>query len=116
MEFLLMWLIWSVAVWLTATLLPGVHVKNFGSAILIAAAFGVLNFLLGWLLFTIFTIATLGLAWLLSFITHWIINAIILKLIDAFTDRLDIDGIAWTLGAAAVMALLGGIGEALLIS
>ena len=92
MTFLLSWLVLSVAVWITAMVLPGVHVKNFGSAILVAALVGVLNFLLGWLLFAVFTIATLGIAWLLAFLTRWIINAIILKLADAMTDHLTIDG------------------------
>ena len=47
MSLLLSWLILSFAVWLTATILPGFHVKSFGSAILVAALFGILDFLLG---------------------------------------------------------------------
>lgn len=111
MEFLLSWLILSFAVWATAALLPGMRIKSFPSAILVAALFGILNFFLGWLLFAVFTIGTLGLAWLLAFITRWIINAIILKLTDAMTDHLKIDGFGWALAAAAVMSLLGTVGE-----
>jgi putative membrane protein len=113
MELLLSWLILSFAVWLTATILPGFHVKSFGSAILVAAIFGVLNFLLGWILFAIFTVATLGLAWLLAFITRWIINAILLKLTDALTDHLTIDSFAWALGGALMMSVIGTVGEML---
>ena len=98
MELILSWLILSVAVWLTAAILPGFHVKNFGSAVLVAAVFGVLNFLLGWLLFAVFTVVTLGIAWLLAFITRWIINAILLVLTDKLTDHLHIDGFGWALG------------------
>ncbi|MBN1239857.1 MAG: phage holin family protein, partial [Gammaproteobacteria bacterium] len=58
-ELILSWLILSVAVWITAAVLPGFHVKSIGSAVLVAAIFGVLNFLLGWLLFAVFAIATL---------------------------------------------------------
>lgn len=111
MNLLLSWLILSFAVWLTAVVLPGFHVKSVGSAILVAAIFGVLNFLLGWLLFTVFTIATLGIAWLLAFITRWIINAILLKLTDALTDRLTIDGFGWALGGALMMSAIGTLGE-----
>ena len=82
MGFLLSWLILTVAVWITAAVLPGIHVKSFGDALLVAAVFGVLNFFLGWIFFTVFTVATLGLAWLLAFVTRWIINAIILKITD----------------------------------
>lgn len=111
MTILLSWLILTLAVWLTAAVLPGFHIKSFGSAIIVAALIGVLNFLLGWLLFAVFTVATLGIAWLLAFITRWIIDAIILKLVDAFTDRLKIDGFGWALAGAFVMSLIGTLGE-----
>jgi putative membrane protein len=111
MSLILSWVVLSLAVWLTAVVLPGFHVKSFGSAILVAAIFGVLNFFLGWLFFVVFTIATLGLAWLFAFITRWIINAILLKLTDALTDHLTIDGFRWALGGALMMSALGTVGE-----
>ena len=111
MSFILSWLILAVAVWITAEVLPGFHLKSFGSAVLVAALFGILNFLLGWLFFAVFTIATLGLAWLFAFITRWIINAIILKITDALTDHLTIDSFAWALGGALMMSALGTLGE-----
>jgi putative membrane protein len=114
MELLLSWLILSFAVWLTAMVLPGFHVKNFVSALLVAAIFGVLNFLLGQILFWIFAIATLGLAWLLAFITRWIINALLLILTDRLTDHLKIDGFGWALLGAALMSAIGTLGELLL--
>lgn len=111
MSLLLSWLVLSLAVWITAAVLPGFHIKNFVSAILVAAIFGVLNFLLGWLLFGLFTVATLGLAWLLAFITRWIINAILLKLTDALTDHLAIDSFGWALGGALMMSAIGTVAE-----
>lgn len=111
MSLILSWLVLSLAVWLTAAVLPGFHVKGFGSAILVAAIFGVLNFFLGWLFFVVFTIATLGLAWLFAFITRWLINAILLKLTDALTDHLSIDSFGWALGGALMMSALGTMGE-----
>jgi len=82
-----------------------------GSAIVVAALIGILNFLLGWLLFAVFTIATLGLAWLLAFITRWIVDAIVLKLVDALSDRLKIDGFRWALAGSFVMSVLGTLAE-----
>jgi putative membrane protein len=111
MGLLLSWLILSVAVWLTAVVLPGFHVRSFGSAIAVAAIFGILNFFLGWLFFAVFTIATLGLAWLFAFITRWIINAILLVITDKVTDGLTIDGFGWALGGALMMSVLGTLGE-----
>jgi putative membrane protein len=114
MSLILSWLILSIAVWITAEVLPGFHVKSVGSAVLVAAIFGVLNFLLGWLLFAVFAIATLGIAWLLAFITRWIINAILLMLTDRLTDQLKIDSFGWALGGALMMSAIGTLGEWLL--
>ena len=111
MRLIFSWLILSFAVWVTDALLPGFHLKSGKSALLIAAIFGLLNFLLGWLLFAVFTVATLGLAWLLAFITRWIINAILLVITDKLTDHLKIDGFGWALGGALVMSLVGTLGE-----
>ena len=111
MELLLSWLILSVAVWVTDAVLPGFHVKSIGSAVLVAAIFGILNFLLGWLLFAVFTIVTLGIAWLLAFVTRWIINAILLVLTDKLTDHLKIDSFGWALGGALMMSAIGTVGE-----
>jgi putative membrane protein len=115
MMLIVSWLIMSLAVWATAALLPGFHLKSPKSALLVAAIFGILNFLLGWLLFSIFTVFTLGLAWLLSFITRWIINAILLKVTDALTDHLKIDGFAWALVGALVISVISTLGHWMLI-
>jgi putative membrane protein len=114
MNMILSWLILTLAVWVTSAILPGFHVKSPKSALLVAAIFGVLNFLLGWLLFAIFSVATLGIAWLLAFITRWIINAILLVITDKLTDHLKIDSFGWALGGALVMSLVGTLGEWLL--
>jgi len=111
MSFLLSWAILSLAVWITAQVLPGFHVKSLPSAFVVAAIFGVLNFLLGWLFFVVFAIGTLGLALLLAFITRWIINAILLKITDAVSDALKIDSFGWALGGALMMSAIGTLGE-----
>ncbi len=111
MNILLSWIILSLAVWVTAVILPGFRVKSLGSAFVVAAIFGILNFFLGWLFFVLFAIGTLGIALLLAFLTRWIINAILLKLTDALTDSLTIDSFGWALGGALLMSVLGTIGE-----
>jgi len=107
--FLISWLVLSFAVWLTALILPGFHVRNFGSAILVAAIFGILNALLGWLFFAVFTIATLGLAWLFAFITRWIINAILLKFTDKLMKGFRIDNFGWALLGALMISLVSAV-------
>jgi len=109
MSLIISWLILSLAVWVTAAVLPGFHVKDFRSAIIVAAIFGLLNFFLGWLLFVVFTVATLGLAWLLAFITRWIINALLLMLTDRLSDRVKIDGFGWALGGALLISVVAAL-------
>ena len=104
---LLSWLILSIAVWVTASVLPGFHVKGFKSALIVAAIFGVLNFFLGWLLFVMFTVVTLGLAWLLAFLTRWLINTLLLMLTDRLTEHLKIDSFGWAAAGAFVISLVG---------
>lgn len=114
MSVILHWLVLSLAVYVTAQLLPGFHIRKPASVLLIAALFGLLNWLLGWLLFVVFSIATLGIGYLLAFITRWIINAILLVLVDRLTDHLKIDGFKWALAGALVMSLIGTIAQWLL--
>ena len=116
MSIVMSWLILSLAVWITAAVLPGFHLKNAKSALLVAVIFGVLNFFLGWLFFAVFTVATLGLAWVFAFLTRVLINAILLKLTDAVTDHLRIDGFGWALAGALMMSAIGTIGQWLFMS
>ncbi|MBN1961924.1 MAG: phage holin family protein [Deltaproteobacteria bacterium] len=111
MSILISWLLLSVSVWITSRILPGFQVRNFGSAIVVAAIFGLLNWLLGWLFFVAIGLGTLGIGFLLAFITRWIVNAIMLKITDLITDRLEIRSFSWALAAALIMSLLGTVGE-----
>ncbi len=114
MSFLLSWLVLAAAVWVTAELLPSVEVRSFWSALVVAAVFGVLNFFLGWLFFVVFGIVTLGIAWLLSFVTRWLIDAIILTFTDKLIGDFRVESFGSALIAALVMSLLGTIGQGLL--
>ena len=108
--FFLQWLILAVSFLITAKIVPGVRLSGFWDAIVVAAIFGVLNFLLGWLLYVFIGIATLGIGFLLSFLLRWVVNAILLKITDAFTSRLDVRSFGTALIAALVMSLLGKAG------
>jgi putative membrane protein len=59
-------------------------------------------------------IASLGLGFLLAFITRWIVNAILLKLTDALTDRLNIRSFSTALLGALLISLFGTLGQWLL--
>lgn len=111
MSFLLTWLVLAIAVWLTAAILPGFKVNGFWGAIKASAVFGTLNWLLGWFFFAVLSIVTLGIAYLLAFITRWIVMAIILKLSDKLSSSIKIDGFGTALIGALMMTFLGSLVE-----
>jgi putative membrane protein len=110
MAFLLIsWFILSVAFWITAMILPGFEIRGFGGAIIVAAIFGIINALLGWFFFGLLTIATLGIAYLLSFITRWFINAIFLSMTSALSKHLQIKSFSWSLLGSLSISIVAAI-------
>lgn len=94
--FLLNILLLSAAIFIVARLMPSIHVKNYGTALIAALVYSAINFLIGWLLRFLalpFIFLTFGL-----FI--FVINAFLLWITDKLIDEFEIDGIFSTLIAA----------------
>lgn len=103
-------LLLSVAVFLVAKLVPGVHVKSFATAIIVALVYSVINFFLGGLLTLLalpFLFITLGLF-------KFVINAVLLWLTDLVVDDFRIDGIGITLLAAILITVVDAVLRGLL--
>jgi putative membrane protein len=114
MGIIISWLVLSAAVWVTARLVPGFEVKGgVAGALVVGAVFGLLHWALGKLLFALLVVGTLGLGYLLAFLTRWVVDAVLLKLADVLTDKLTIRSWGASLIGAAVMSLVGSVGEAI---
>jgi putative membrane protein len=111
MNLIVSWVILTAAVWLAAAVVPGFKVSGFKAALGVAAVFGLLNWAIGWLFFFALGIATLGLGFLLAFLTRWMVDAILLKLTAALTGALTIRGFLPALLAALVMSAVGTLGQ-----
>lgn len=111
MNLLLSWLVLSVSVWVTAAVLPGFEVRSFWGAIKVAALLGLLQFLLGWLLFTLLAVGTLGIGLLVAFLLRWIVTALLLKVTDAFSTSLRIKSFGTAFIGAMLMSGIGTLGE-----
>ncbi|NTU43914.1 MAG: phage holin family protein [Chlorobiaceae bacterium] len=110
MSILLQWLINALAVYATAHLLEGIHIKSFGAAILVALVLGLVNALLRPVLvfFSIpFIILTLGLFLL-------VINALLLQLSASIVGGFTIDSFWWAIGGSVVISLISWILSSLL--
>lgn len=108
MNILLSWLVLAAGVFLATVLLDDVKVRGgFGSYMIIAAIFGVLNFFLGWLLFVVIGISTLFIGFVFAFITRLVVDAIVLMLTSKLSSRLEVRGFGTAIVAAFVMSAVG---------
>jgi len=98
-------LILSVAVFLVANFLPGIQVKHFGTAIMVAIVYSLINFFFGWLLILLslpFIIITFGLFKL-------VINAVLLWLTDKMIDDFKIKDFLTTFIAALCITFVDSV-------
>ena len=98
-------LVLSAAVFLVANFLPGIRIKNFMTAIVVAIVYSLINFLFGWLLMLIslpFLILTFGLFKL-------VINAVLLWATDKLIDDFEIKDFLTTFIAAFCITLIDSL-------
>lgn len=106
MAVLISWATNAVGLWLASQLLDGFKLKGGPASLLVVAAvFGVLQFLLGWVVFVAIGIASLGLGFLFALVTRLLVSALMLKLADAVSDRLQIRSFGTAFAAACVLAV-----------
>jgi putative membrane protein len=99
----------TVTILALAKLLPDVHVKSVGSAVIVAIVFSVLNFFLGWLLkvaLVVPAILTLGILFLFI---PFIVNMVMLWLTDALLGTFEISSIGSLLLSAGVITAVNGL-------
>lgn len=104
-------LVLTAAMGLSAALLPGFKVRGKWGVLKVALIFGVLNWALGKLVFFAIGVGTLGLGFLLAFATRWLVTALLLKLTDALTETLELDGFKTAFLAALIVSATGSIAE-----
>jgi putative membrane protein len=105
MNMILRFLLSSIAVVLTAYLLPGADVTDFWTAMVVALVLSLVNIFVKPLLilFTIpVTIITLGLFLL-------VINAMMILLTDYFVDGFDVNGFWWALLFSLILSLFNSL-------
>lgn len=100
----------SIAVYFTAWLLPGIEVKGFGSAIIVAIVLGILNAVLKPILQFIsfpITIITLGLFLL-------VINTVIILLTSWLIGSFHVENFWWALLFSIIVSIVASALEALI--
>jgi putative membrane protein len=105
MMFLLNILLLSAAIFIVARLMPTIHIKNYGTALIVALVYSIINILIGWLLRFLalpFIFLTLGLF-------TFVINAFLLWITDKLIEDFKIEGFLSTLIAAFFIAVIHGL-------
>lgn len=96
------WLLNSISVYATANLLKGVEIKNFWSAVFVAAILALINIFVKPILLILslpITIITFGL-----FV--WVINAALIMLVDALIEGFNVKNFGWALLFGMVMSII----------
>jgi putative membrane protein len=104
-RFIVIWLITTVSLMVTAYFVPGFHIQNFAAAVIAAAILGLVNAIVRPVLFLLtlpITILTLG---LFSFV----VNALTLWLASEFSRGFSIDGFVPALIGSLVMSVVSGL-------
>jgi len=102
MRLLLNWLLSAVALLIVAHLVPGFHVRGFGTALLAAVVIGLVNATLGLFLKVVtlpLTVLTLGVFW-------FVINALMLWLASALVPGFEVRGFLAAFLGAIVLAVV----------
>lgn len=99
------WLLNSISVYATASLLKGVEIKNFWSAVFVAALLALINVFVKPILLILslpITILTFGL-----FV--WVINAVLIMLVDAMVEGFKAKNFGWALVFGLVMSVISWV-------
>jgi putative membrane protein len=90
-------------------ILPGVNIKSFGSAVVVAVVFSVLNFFLGWLIRAVLFVPALLTLGLLFLFVPLIVNTALLWLTDKLMASFEIRTLKGLVISAAVITLVNGV-------
>ena len=96
------WLVSALALWIVAQVIPGIQVRDFGSALLATVVIAIVNSVVGPVLrfFALpFTILTLGLFLL-------VVNAVLLKLASMVTPGFRVHGFLSAVAGSVVLTIL----------
>ncbi len=105
MFLLIRWLVITVAILLSSTILPGIHVASLTTAIIAAAILGIINTFLR----PVLLILTLPLTILTLGIFAFVLNALMLLLVAYFVPGFEIDGFLWAFLGALIISIVSWI-------
>jgi len=101
------WLSCALGLWVASHIVRGVSLTSSADALWAGALLGVLQWLLTGPFFFLIGLGTLGIGFLLSFITVWIASALVILLTAALSSRLQVHGFLAALSTAFLVSIAG---------
>ena len=92
----------TLAVFVTAYVLPGIHLSGFWTALVVAIVLGIVNALI----FPLLLIITLPINILTLGLFTFVIMALMVMLVGAIVPGFQVDGFFWAMGFAVIMAIV----------
>ncbi len=92
----------AVAVFATGYILPGVHINNFVTAIIVAIVLGILNTFIKPILIILTLPINIITFWLFTFV----INAVLVLIASSIVPGFKVDGFFWALAFSLVLSLV----------
>src|SRR6056297_700275 len=96
------WILNSISVYATASLLEGVEIKNFWRAIFVAALLAIVNVFIK----PILVILSLPITILSFGLFVWVINALLIMLVDQMVTGFKVRSFSWALVFGLVMSVI----------
>jgi len=94
---------------LLSRVVPGVHIRSPGTAIVVALVFSLLNFFLGWAIRAVLFVPALLTLGLLFLFVPFIVNTLVLWLTDKVLDSFEIDNPRALVLASVAITVVNGI-------
>jgi putative membrane protein len=102
-------LIYSVAVFATALLIPGVKLNGIKGAVTVAVGLLITRWVVDFLVYGVFGIISIPLSILTLGLFSVLVNVVIIKIVDAFSDDFDVQGITPAILFSIVLAIISGL-------
>jgi putative membrane protein len=105
LHLIVVWFVGALALWIVAQIVPGIRVRDFGSALIAAAVIAVVNAIAG----PVLKFLTFPLIFLTLGLFLLVVNAILLKLAAAFTPGFEVQGFWAAVIGSLVLTILNSI-------
>ncbi len=99
------WILFSIAIYITAYLLPGIQLNDFITALIAAVVLGLINAIVR----PIILLLTLPVNFITLGLFTFVINALMVLLAAEFVDGLFVQGFWWALLFSLVLAVINGL-------